>query len=213
MIEKEPIMTSTTRRRFTLSGSIAAAATLLLVTGCSAPAPAPAESSAGASAAQGQELIADLGFEGMNAKEIITELDTLPVAERSTQFMASIRPDELILMDAAGRESAVPMPADEFYVSVAPYVSRTHECHFHSLTTCLGEMASEDVSVTLTNEAAGEVLVKETLRTYDNGFLGLWLPRGIEATLTLDHEGKSATQTLSTRNTEDATCATTIKLT
>lgn len=205
-------MNSTTSRRLTLSGTIAAAAaTLLLVAGCSAP--EPAEPPAGSSITQGQELLADLGFEGMNAKDIITELDSLPVAERSTQLMASIRPGEVILLDAAKREAVVPLPADEFYVSVAPYVSQTHECHFHSLTTCVGEMANEDVSVTLTNDATGDVLIKETLRTFDNGFLGLWLPRGIDATLALEHEGLSATQALSTKNADDATCVTTSKLT
>ncbi len=205
-------MTNTISRRPTLSGALAAAAaTILLVAGCSAPAPAesaPTQSTA----VQDNTLIADLGFAGMSAKDIITELDTLPVAQRSTELMASIRPDELVLMDAGKREAAVSMPADEFYVSVAPYVSQTHECHFHSLTTCLGELQNQDVDVTVTNDATGEVLLEDTLRTYDNGFVGLWLPRGIEATLTMGHGGKSATVPMSTRNADDATCVTTAKL-
>lgn len=184
----------------------AACATILFAAGCSAP--APAETSV-----NDQQLIADLGFEGRSAKDIITELDALPVAERPTRLMASIRPNELVLADAAKREAAVPMPADEFYVSVAPYVGQTHECHFHSLTTCLGELQNQDVDVTVTNDKTGEVLIQDRARTYDNGFLGLWLPRGIDATLALSHDGMSATQALSTKSNDDATCVTTARLT
>lgn len=192
----------------------AASATILFAAGCSAPAPSPAESAAPAeTAAPGQQLIAGLGFEGRSAKDIITELDAQPVAERPTRLLASIRPHELVLLDAAQREAAVPMPADEFYVAVAPYVGQTHECHFHSLTTCLGELQNQDVHVTVTNDKTGEVLIQDTVRTYDNGFLGLWLPRGIDATLSLARDGKSATQALSTKSDDDATCVTTAKLT
>lgn len=198
-------MTSTISRR-SLFGTMGTAAAVLFIAGCSKAAPAPAESAAN------QSLITELGFDGMSAKDIITELDTLPVVERSTQLMASIRPGELVLTDAAEREAAVPMPADEFYVSVAPYVSQTHECHFHSLTTCQGELANQDMAVTITNDKTGEVLVEESLSTYDNGFMGLWLPRGIDATLTLDFDGKSATAPLSTKGNDDATCVTTAKL-
>ena len=198
-------MTPTISRRSVVGTMTAAAASLLLAAGCSAPAPVE-------TAASDRSLIADLGFEGMGAKDIITELDALPVAERSTQLMASIRPGELVLVDAAKREAAVSMPADEFYVSVAPYVDQTHECHFHSLTTCLGELANKDMDITVTNDQTGEVLVKEGLSTYDNGFMGLWLPRGIDATLTVDYDGKSGTQPLSTKTTDDATCVTTLQL-
>ncbi|MGN5733422.1 CueP family metal-binding protein [Arthrobacter psychrochitiniphilus] len=198
-------------RRASLSGAIAmAAASMLLLAGCSTPAPTPSAASAPPSA--GAELITELGFDGKSAKDIITELDTLPVAERSSELMASIRPEALTLRDAANREATLPMPANEFYVSVAPYVSQTHECHFHSLTTCLGELANQEVEVTVTNDATGEVLIQEALHTYDNGFLGLWLPRGIEATLTLNQGGKSATQVLSTKNADDPTCVTTTQL-
>ncbi|MFS4491238.1 CueP family metal-binding protein, partial [Dietzia kunjamensis] len=47
--------------------------------------------------------------------------------------------------------------------------------------------------------------------TYDNGFLGLWLPRGITATLTIDHDGRTATAPISTGD-DDLTCLTTMQL-
>lgn len=86
------------------------------------------------------------------------------------------------------------MSDDEFYVSIAPYVGQTHECFFHSLTTCLGELRNEEVHVTVTTADDGAAIVDETVRTHDNGFAGLWLPRGIDATLTaeLEREGRTA---------------------
>ncbi|MDP9822944.1 hypothetical protein J2S59_002753 [Nocardioides massiliensis] len=72
------------------------------------------------------------------------------------------------------------MPEDRFYLAVAPYVDQTHECFYHSLTTCLGELDSADVRVKIVDEANDEVLVDEVRTTFDNGFLGFWLPRDIE---------------------------------
>lgn len=201
-------MTMKITRRLSLTGAIAAAAaTVLLVAGCSAPATAPTE----AQPTAGPDLITELGFSGKNAKDIITELDMLPVAERSTELMASIRPGELVLQDAANREATLPMPAEEFYVSVAPYVSQTHTCHFHSLTTCLGELQNKDVDVTVKDRATGAVVMQESVKSYDNGFVGLWLPRGIDATLTVGYDGQTASQPISTGD-QDPTCLTTLQL-
>lgn len=103
------------------------------------------------------------------------------------------------------------MPEDEFYVSIAPYRSQTHECYFHSLTTCSGELANTDVHVTVVEATSGETLLDETLTTYDNGFVGVWLPRGIDATLTVSAEGRTAKKAISTRP-DDPTCLTGLQL-
>ncbi|WP_281366691.1 CueP family metal-binding protein [Nocardioides massiliensis] len=78
------------------------------------------------------------------------------------------------------REVSLDVPEDRFYLAVAPYVDQTHECFYHSLTTCLGELDSADVRVKIVDEANDEVLVDEVRTTFDNGFLGFWLPRDIE---------------------------------
>ncbi|MEZ5085417.1 MAG: CueP family metal-binding protein [Tessaracoccus sp.] len=105
----------------------------------------------------------------------------------------------LLLTDDQQRETTIAMPEDEFYVSFAPYVSQTHDCHFHSLTTCVGELQNADVQVTVTDEASGETLVDEALTTYDNGFLGVWLPRDIDGTLTVEYEGLTAEWPITTK--------------
>ena len=76
--------------------------------------------------------------------------------------MDSIRPAELVLMDAAKREDALP-------------VGQTHECHFRSL-------------------------------------MGLWLPRGIDATLIVDYDGEGGRRPLSTKTADDATCVAKLQL-
>jgi hypothetical protein len=182
-------------------------ASILALTGCAA---APVVSAPTVSAESGN-LLAENDLNGLNAKQIIERLDSLPVTERSQGFFASIRPDSLIVSDQGGREVSLPMPENEFYVSVAPYVTQTHDCFFHSLTTCLGELQNEEVQVTIIN-ADGAVLVDGSYRTFSNGFLGFWLPRDISATITLEHNGQSVTAPLST-SVDDPTCVTTLQLT
>ncbi len=196
--------------------AFAAAAALVLSACSAADEPTPA-SAANSEAPQAQTesqapLLADYGLDGLEAREVIDSLDAMPVTERSTTLMASVRPNELLLSDDQGRETSLAIPQDEFYVSVAPYVEQTHDCFFHSLTTCKGEMQNVDVHVVVTDNATGEVLVDETRTTFDNGFMGLWLPRDIDASITIEHDGLSATSDLSTRTDEDATCVTTMQL-
>ncbi|ASK65778.1 hypothetical protein CFK39_07940 [Brachybacterium avium] len=163
-----------------------------------------------APAAPAQELLSAHGFAGRESREIIDLLEALPLAERPTDLLASVLPDRVDLSDDAGREASLPLPDGEAYVSVAPFVDATHECFFHSLTTCLGELQEQSLEVHLTT-SAGEVLLDETLTTAPNGFLGLWLPRDQQFTLTLTHDGASASTSLAT-GSEAPTCLTTMQL-
>ncbi|MET3861734.1 hypothetical protein ABIE38_002670 [Dietzia sp. 2505] len=158
-------------------------------------------------------LVEQHDLEGLDARQVIERLDTMPVAERPDDLWASVEPDQLILSDPTGDldETALPMPADEFYLSVAPYRTFTHDCFFHSLTTCLGELGGETVQVTVTDEATGQTVLDETRTTYDNGFVGLWLPRDLTGTLTIAHDGDSTTSPVSTGD-DDLTCLTTMRV-
>lgn len=206
--------------RRTIVTLAAAAAAALVLTACSAtdePTTARPSSSEAPPTEQSQaederQLLADLGLEGLDVREVIDSLDALPIADRSTILMASVRPNELIISDDKQRETSLAMPEDEFYVSVAPYVDQTHDCYFHSLTTCKGELQNVDVRVVVTDKATGETLVDETRSTFDNGFMGFWLPRDIDASITIEYDGLSATSDLSTRKDDDATCVTTMQL-
>lgn len=64
----------------------------------------------------------------------------------------------------------------------------------------------------ITDNASGDVIIDEDATTHDNGFYGVWLPKGIEATLTVTAEGLSGTAVVSTKNTDDLTCLATLQL-
>ncbi|RIK15345.1 MAG: hypothetical protein DCC50_08445, partial [Acidobacteria bacterium] len=92
------------------------------------------------------------GLQGLAAREVIDRLEATPVSARPAELIASVQPAAVLLSDAEGREARLPLPQDEFYLSVAPYLDQTHECHFHSLTTCRGELGNEELTVRVVSE-------------------------------------------------------------
>lgn len=188
----------------------AIAGTVLVLSGCTSTSEAPAASTPTSTAES--SILADYGLTGLDAEQIVDKLDATPIADRPVGLMASIHPDELLLSDGKNPDMALPMPEDKFYVSFAPYVDQTHDCYFHSLTTCTGELQAKEMQVTVTNTATGETIVDDTMQTQSNGFLGLWLPRNIEATIDVAYGDRSASASLSTSKPDDLTCLTTMQL-
>ena len=187
--------------------AIAAAALALALTGCSAADPEP---TADGTVSQ-DAFLTTHGLADMDAVEIIDHLDRQKVTERPTDLIASVRADELLL-SSDDQEVVVDLPDNQTYVSIAPYLTSTHDCFYHSLTTCLGELDNEDIQVTITDEATGEVLVDEATTTFDNGFVGFWLPDDATGTIEITHQGRTGVTEFST--TEDgATCVTDLRLT
>ncbi|TSI12554.1 hypothetical protein FO013_19940 [Brevibacterium aurantiacum] len=157
------------------------------------------------------DLLAGHGLDDMDVTEIIDHLDRVPIDERSTTLMASVQPDELQLSDESA-ELGLDLPEDTSYISIAPFVDQSHECFYHSLTTCLGELSGEAVDVTITDSATGEEVVDETATTFDNGFVGFWVPRGITGTVEISSGGRDGTADFSTKD-DGATCITGLRLT
>ncbi|MFV0405616.1 MAG: CueP family metal-binding protein [Propioniciclava sp.] len=181
---------------------------ILLVTGCAASPTAPATTAT----VSAEELLAPYDLAGLDAAAVIADLETRSLDDRPEGLLASVQPNALVLTDAAGAVAELPIPEDRFYVSIAPYVESTHECGFHSLTTCRGELGNEPVTVTITNVATDQVIVDVESRTAPNGFIGLWVPRADELAVTIAAQGKSATATISTSGADDLTCITTMQL-
>jgi hypothetical protein len=185
-------------------------AVALLLAGCSSSSTPSSDAETGApAAADASSLLRDFGLDGMDTREVIDHLDRLGGDERPTDLMASIRTDEVVLSDGT-RETTLAMPADELYVSMAPYVDQTHDCFFHSLTTCQGELVDADVDI-LVRDDQGEVVLEETTTTYANGFVGVWLPRDLTGTVVLTVDGRSVEAPLST-TADSATCLTGLQL-
>lgn len=95
-------------------------------------------------------------------------------------------------------------------VAIAPYINRTHPCKTHFTSSCQGEMVNTPVNVHVTTWAGGTVL-RKTVKTPDNGFLEVWLPRGQQYNVTLTAQGKTTRGTLATLPGSD-TCVTTLQL-
>lgn len=155
------------------------------------------------------EFVSAHGLAGMTPTAIIDHLDRLGVADRPTDLMASVRPNELVLSDSQ-QEIAIEMPEGSFYLSLAPYVSQTHECFYHSLTTCQGELESQDLDVRIIDDR-GKILLEEEMTTFDNGFIGVWLPRDVRGTIEVAYNGLTGTTDFTTTS-DSATCLTTLRL-
>ena len=144
-----------------------------------------------------------------DAVSIVEDLERLGGDERPQDLKVSVRPTELQLSDDDGQVT-LRTPADRFYLSIAPYRDKTHECYFHGLTTCQGELTAEDVHVKIV-DTSGEVLVDQDTVTNANGFVGFWLPRGASGTVELTTEGGAGSQPFST-GADDPTCMTTLRV-
>ncbi|MFC3621516.1 CueP family metal-binding protein [Microbacterium aurantiacum] len=155
-------------------------------------------------------LLTEQGLTGMTTTQIIDHLDQMSVNDRPTDLFASVRPEALILADDE-QEVSLAMPADVSYVSIAPFLQQTHDCFFHSLTTCRGELSSQPIEVRILDHATGDVLIDEATTTFDNGFVGYWLPRGVEGAIEVTHDGRTGTTAFSTMD-DAPTCITTLQL-
>lgn len=154
-------------------------------------------------------LLDVLGVDGLSGRQIVDHLDRVPGPERRSDVLASVRTSELVVADAE-REISVPLSDDEFYLSIAPYLESTHDCFYHSLTTCQGELSQVPLDVRITT-STGEVLLDGAVTTYDNGFVGFWLPRGATGVIEVSYEGRSATYPFTTDD-DAPTCVTTVRL-
>ncbi|MEU4427090.1 CueP family metal-binding protein [Actinoplanes sp. NPDC024001] len=184
----------------------------LLLTGCATsdePVTEPATATS-AAAGRAEALLTAHGLAGRSAVEVIDHLDRLSVDQRPAGLKASVRPSELVLSSGV-EEYPLAIPGDRFYLSVAPFVDRTHECFHHSLTTCKGELATAELQVRIVDETHDKVLVDGARTTFDNGFAGFWLPRDIEGTLQVTYAGKTG-RTRITTGQDAPTCLTTVQL-
>lgn len=141
----------------------------------------------------------------VDVKERVAELSASQQVDS-----ASIDYKELMIEDG-GIKTSYALPEDEFFVSVAPYLTYTHPCEVHSLTGCQGELTGKDLKVTIT-DSAGNALVDDTVTTLENGFMDFWLPRNETYSIQVEFEGKKTVYEFSTFK-GDSTCLTELALT
>src|SRR5690606_33128018 len=92
------------RTRPTAVTAILAAAAIgaLILSGCAGEPESAAPAATDA-------VLASHDLDGLSARQVIQQLDATPLAERSADLMASIRPDTLLLTDASGEETSIEM--------------------------------------------------------------------------------------------------------
>lgn len=157
------------------------------------------------------EILGSLNIDTTDPKKLIESLDALPLSERPDDLIASVLPNGVQLQPGQADETFLPVESNDFYLSIAPYVSQTHPCSFHSLTTCVGEMQNTSVELSITDAKTGEAVLAEQRKTADNGFVGVWLPRNGEFKVSIKSDQGIAEQ-LVTTGENDPTCLTTMQL-
>lgn len=140
-------------------------------------------------------------------KELVHDYSVGNIKDQS----ASITSTKLIVTDSDERQLTYDLPEDDFFVSIAPYISQTHPCANHSLTGCRGEMANKEFNVFI-EDIEGNIVIDQTLKSQSNGFIDLWLPRDKTYRIKIAHGGKTVESELSTFE-NDNTCITTMQLT
>lgn len=79
------------------------------------------------------------------------------------------------------------------------------------MTGCQGELADTDFDVYI-EDAEGNVILKEKVKSQGNGFFDLWLPRDETYQIRIKYDGKTSESEISTFE-NDGTCITTMQLT
>lgn len=115
-----------------------------------------------------------------------------------------------LLVGDGTQQYEIPLSGDKFYVSVAPYINKTHRCVDHSLSGCRGEMVKQPFHVKVTDEKQ-QVIMDKDISSYENGFFGLWLPRNQAMQIEVTQPGYIGKEVIST-NDDSQTCITTLRL-
>lgn len=142
-----------------------------------------------------------------NIKEQVHEYS---VGSFDDSINASITSHEVIVQEDGVTKETIKLPEDEFFVSIAPFETYTHECAIHSLTGCQGELVKEDFDILITDEK-GKKVIDEEMTSLENGFLDIWLPRDQEYTVSIQKDDQLVEQKISTFEDDD-TCITTMHL-
>lgn len=144
------------------------------------------------------------GLENQSVEEVVQLLESGAID--ATGLTAFINSEELNLQTKKD-SITLKLPESMFYLSFAPYITSSHVCQTHYLTSCQGEMKNQAFSVKVVLED-GTVYLEKELVSENNGFVGLWLPKDIKGVLHINFEDMHVSSSISTYE-EDPTCLTT----
>ena len=78
------------------------------------------------------------------------------------------------------------------------------------MTGCQGELADKEFDVFI-EDKEGNIILNEKIKSQDNGFFDLWLPRDETFQIRIQYDGKASESEISTFE-NDGTCITTMQL-
>lgn len=154
------------------------------------------------------EMLKKYDLADLSVKEMVNKLDS--ITNEKDGLNASITGTTLILYDN-DKEYNFKLPSDEFYLSFAPYINEVHPCQTHNLVSCRGELFNKEFTVSIVKKD-GTVIADQKVKSMNSGFIGIWLPRDIEATLTISYNGLSVTKSITTYAKSDTCITTPLKL-
>jgi hypothetical protein len=131
-------------------------------------------------------------------------------ASKIENLSASITSEQLIITNNNEKKITYELPKDEFFVSIAPYIEKTHPCEIHSLTGCQGELVGQEFDVLITDQE-DNVVIDEKIKSRTNGFIDLWLPRNKTYNVSIQYNGKKAEAEIATFE-KNNTCVTSMQL-
>ena len=166
-------------------------------TGTPTPTAAPTTPSA-AEVAAAEALLARHSLAGKTVEEVIGAL-AASAEKRPLALKAVVKPWVLELSDGTAQGS-LPMPADRFYLAVAPFRNGNAACSFHDLSADQGELRGFAFHVVVA-DANNTPLVDADVTTGPNGFVGPWPPRHPPGPLPRPLQGAAGQVGYSTRGT------------
>lgn len=131
------------------------------------------------------QMLTKYGLSGLSVKEMVNKFDI--ITNEKYSLNASITATTLILYDHE-KKYDFKLPGEEFYVSFAPYINEIHPCQTHNLVSCKGELFNKEFEISIIKKA-GAVVLNQKVKSMNSGFIGIWLPKGIEANLTINYNG------------------------
>lgn len=155
-----------------------------------------------------RQMLASHGIQASTAEDAVTALDRVS-KPRPLALTGSVGYDQVAFADDSDQVT-VPLTGGQFYLSMAPYRTQTHECYYHNLGGCQGELTDTPIQVTVTTDA-GTTLLDEDATTGANGFTGFWIPRDQTGTVTITAADTTASTPFDS-GPDGPTCLTTLHL-
>jgi len=147
----------------------------------------------------------------------ITSLDILDAIHLANKW-ANKYPDitiyvtytQLIIEYPNNTNAFIPIPENQMYVVIAPYIETTHACETHYISSCQGELKETEFDLII-KEKDGAIFFDGSMTSLKNGFIELWLPKNNEFDLSIFLNSQKVQLNINTFET-GITCITTAKL-